>query len=118
MTAEARRPALAPLYTTQDLAQRYGCKPRAVAEKASREEWPATKVLNQWRFTPEMVAWIDAQHEQWPQNQPAPAPQQPKPQQARKPRQRRTPQPPPPAVGSNVRRLVAKPRPNPTQRSA
>ena len=99
------------LYTTQDLAQRYGCKPRAVAEKASRKEWPATKVLNQWRFTPEMVAWIDAQHQQWPQNQPTPAPQQPKPQPVRQPRQRRTPQPPP-VVGGNVRRLVAKPRPN------
>lgn len=102
------------LYTTRDLAERYGCKPRAVAEKAWRGEWPSTKVLGEYRFTAEMVAWIDSRYERWP-NEQAATPQQPKPkaEPARQTRQRRTPQPPPAAggAGSNVRRLVAKERP-------
>lgn len=101
------------LYTTRDLAERYGCKPRAVAEKAWRKEWPSTKVLGEYRFTPAMVEWIDRQHEHWP-NEQAATPQQPKPkvEPVRPARQRRTPQPPPAAAGAgnNVRRLVAKDR--------
>lgn len=108
------------LYTTRDLAERYGCKPRAVAEKAWRKEWPSTKVLGEYRFTAEMVEWIDKQQEYWPSaNDATPAPQQPKAEPVRQTRQRRTPQPPPlPAAGSNVRRLVAKERPNRIGRSA
>lgn len=109
------------LYTTRDLAERYDCEPRAVAEKAWRGEWPSTKVLGKYRFTAAMVEWIDSQQERWPQNEPAPAPapKQPKPQPAQQTRQRRTPQPPPPlAAGTNVRRLVAKERPNRIGRSA
>lgn len=103
------------LYTTRDLAERYSCKPRAVAEKAWRGEWPSTKVLGEYRFTAEMVEWIDQQYQRWPAEQ-AVAPQQPKPkpEPVRQTRQRRTPQPPsaPTAAGGNVRRLVAKERPN------
>jgi hypothetical protein len=107
------------LYTTQDLADRYGKKRRAVAEKAWRREWPSMKVLGEYRFTAEMVAWIDSQHERWPQNEASPAPQQQKAEPVRQTRQRRTPQPPPvPVVGNNVRRLVAKERPNRIGRSA
>lgn len=110
--------ALGELFTTRDLAKRYKCEPRAVAEKAWRGEWPSTKVLGQYRFTPEMVAWIDKQHERWP-NEAAPAPQQPKPSEpVTQPRQRRAPQPPPPLVANgNVRQLRAKERPNRVKRT-
>lgn len=102
------------LYTTRDLAERYGRKPRAVARKAALGHWPSTKVLGEYRFTAEMVAWIDRQNERWPDNEPQPAAQpKPKQQPAAPTKQRRTPQPPPPiTAGSNVRRLVAKARPN------
>lgn len=111
--------ALEELFTTRDLAIRYKCKPRAVSEKAWRGEWPSTKVLGEYRFTAEMVRWIDSQHERWPNEDAAPAPQQPKAEPVRQTRQRRAPQPPPlPATGNNVRRLVAKPRPNRIGRSA
>ncbi|MFI7125905.1 helix-turn-helix domain-containing protein [Nonomuraea sp. NPDC050153] len=108
------------LYTTGDLADRYNCTPRAVARMARLGRWPSRKVLREYRFTDEMVQWIDQQHERWPENEPAhaPAPQQPKPQPVKQTRQRRTPQPPPLTAGNNVRRLVAKERPNRVGRTA
>lgn len=111
--------ALEELFTTRDLATRYKCEPRAIAEKAWRGEWPSRKVLGKYMFTAEMVEWIDKQQERWPQNETAPAPQQPKAQPVRQPRQRRTEQPPPlPVAGNNVRKLVAKERTNRIGRSA
>lgn len=106
------------LYTTRDLAERYGCKPRAIAEKAWRKEWPSTKVLGEYRFTAEMVAWIDSQHERWPQNETAPAPQQPKAEPVRQARQRRIPQPPAPVANGNVRQLRAKEPANRVRRTS
>lgn len=105
------------LFTTRDLAQRYRCEPRAVARMASLGRWPSRMVLGEYRFDAEMVAWIDAQHERWPQNEAAPA-EQPKPQPAKQTRQRRSPQPPPPAQPGNVRQFHARERPNRTRRSA
>lgn len=107
------------LYTTKDLADRYRCTRKAVARMAFLGRWPSKKVLGQYRFDEAMVEYIDKLDERWPQNETAPAPQQPKAQPVRQPRQRRAPQPPPlPAAGNNVRRLVAKPRPDRTGRSA
>lgn len=104
------------LFTTRDLAARYGCKPRAVARKAALGHWPSTMVLGQYRFDAAMVAWIDTHRERWPENRPQPA-TQPKQQPVKQARQRRTPQPPPATdVGSNVRRLVAKDRSNRVRR--
>ena len=104
------------LFTTRDLAKRYGREPQAVARMARLGRWPSLMVLGQYRFTAEMVKWIDHQHERWP-NEETPAPQQPKPRQepVRQSRQRRTPQPSPPPIhsGSNVRPLVAR---NPSNR--
>jgi hypothetical protein len=101
------------LFTTRDLAKRYGREAQAVARMARLGRWPSLMILGQYRFTAEMVAWIDQQHERWP-NEDASAAQQPKPRQepVRQSRQRRTPQPPPAIQpGSNVRRLVAKDSP-------
>jgi hypothetical protein len=109
------------LYTTSDLAKRYDCTARAVARMARLGRWPSQMVLGKYRFTTAMVQWIDTQHEQWPQNEPAPAPQQPKPQPVKQTRQRRTPQPPPVRAaieGNNVRRLVAKEHPARIRRPA
>lgn len=111
--------ALEKLYTTRDLADRYGRKPRAFARLASLGRIPSTEVAGRYYFTAEMVEWIDKQRERWPQNDPAPAAKQPKPQPVSQPRQRRTPQPPPPLAASNSKlRLVAKQRPNRIRRSA
>ena len=99
--------SLEKLHTTRDLAERYGRKPRAIARMASLGRWPSRQVLGEYLFTDEMVAWIDSQHERWPENKPAEQPKQDKPQ-SRKPRAPRTRDANPPAPASNVRPLVAK----------
>jgi hypothetical protein len=97
------------LLDKHDLAEMFGCEPRAVVRMAAKGAWPSTKVLGQYKFTDEMVQAIIALHERWPDNKPAAQPKQDKTQSPR-PRAPRTRDAnlPAPLSTSNLRPLVAK----------
>lgn len=101
-----------PLHTKRCLARLFGCKPRAVVRMAAKGLWPSTRILQEYRFTDDMIKAIIALDEQWPKDQPATANEPARRAKAVKPPQpapRRTrQQQPAPISGSNVRPLIAK----------
>lgn len=100
-----------PLYDKHFMAARYRISERTVVLKARTGIWPSTEPLpgRGYFFTEEMVRYIDSMGERWPEVKPAPK-AQPIHQKQSRPRRSPVPTPVPTVQGSNVRRLVAKPR--------
>lgn len=102
-----------PLYDKHFMAARYRISERTVVLKARTGIWPSTEPLpgRGYFFTEEMVRYIDSMGERWPEVKQQPAPRaQPIHQKQSRPRRSPVPTPVPTVQGSNVRRLVAKPR--------